>query len=422
VSEAFDSDLPPEVRAALLEEVKAELPAFLSARASVQHDPAGDVKELLNLERRDLDRVICTHECLDPSVRELGAQLESGLRNPAVGSTRSTESGQAVRGPIDWAATIANRSLEPGAATYVARPADKLLDVPANRMLAWLLDRLRVSARKALHERVDPEDEGEAAPEKWRDQIRLLARQLARAAGQAKWLQEVQPERPTASGLRRLRGSRDPFYAHTLHRALRLASWLDRRSPEVLADVLCQRYFEPGPTALLFEVCVALRLARAFGEAENSTPREARLLVGAARSGPFARFRLGDGSEVSLTYQSWPHAARASALRELSERHGLKPTAPRPDIVISRGPPSPDSAVIELKASYDSRYLGAGLVQLLAYVADRGRDWGSPAGWLVAPPSDAFEDAPPGAGAAVWIVSSDRVAAAAVERFAPSAD
>ena len=420
MSEDFDSDLPPAVRAALLEEVKAELPAFLSARASVQHDPAGDVKELLNLERRDLERVICTHECLDASILEFGARLEAGLRNPAVGSTRSTESGQEVRGPIDWAATIANSSLQPGPSSYVARPADKLLDVPANRMLAWLLDRLRVSTRKALRERVDPADE-EAAPERWRDQIRLLARQLARA-GQAKWLQEVQPERPTATGLRRLRGSRDPFYAHTLHRALRLVSWLDRRSPEALAEVLCQRYFEPGPTALLFEVCVALRLARAFGEAEGSTPREARLLVGAARSGPYARFRFGDGSEVSLTYQSWPQAARASALRDLSERHGLKPPGPRPDIVISRGPPDPDSAVIELKASYDGRYLGTGLVQLLAYVADRGGRWRSPAGWLVAPPSDAFEDAPPGAGAAVWIVSSDQVAAAAVERFAPTSD
>jgi len=77
----------------------------------------------------------------------------------------------------------------------------------------------------------------------------------------------------------------------------------------------------------------------------------------------------------------------------------------------------PDCVVLELKATRSPGYPGAGLSQLLAYLSQRpGLFDKAPAGWLVAPNSDAFEHAPPIPGEPLWVVGADDVAVAAAER------
>src|SRR6266511_3298456 len=77
----------------------------------------------------------------------------------------------------------------------------------------------------------------------------------------------------------------------------------------------------------------------------------------------------------------------------------------------------PDAVVLELKATRNGSYLGRGLSQLLGYLKERPALWTKqPSGWLVAPPSPAYEAAP-AEDREAWILSAHSVAEAAVERF-----
>jgi hypothetical protein len=417
----IDASLPAELRARLLAEIRSYLPAFLHRGASEQHDPVGDVSELLNLEEGDLRRVVAVHQCLDERILAFGADLRHGLRRPVASSIRPPEASQGVRGPVDWSATVARRALEAGnPSLFVVRSAQRVFDTPENRTVVWLLARLQASATVALREvqgRSSVPRDGESAFG-WADRIQRLANQVQEAR-RVRWLRDIEPEKPTPDTFKRLLASRSSFYAGRVVSAARAVAELDRPSSDVLAEVLGRRYFEPAPTWLVFEVHTALSLARAFAKA-SGRPRKARLLVGGSRAA-FARYAYGDGSEVALIYQGWPPGSDRSLRRETSERHGLKPSSSRPDISISRSGPDPDAAVLELKATFASSYLAAGLSQLLGYFAERPEVWARrPSGWLVAPASDAFADRAADVEGVLWIVSADRVAEAAVERFVPA--
>jgi hypothetical protein len=416
VSATVDSTLPAAYRAELLEEIRSYLPAFLRKDASVQHDPIGDVKELLNLDERDLKRVFAVHGCLDDSVLAFGDALQEGLRRPVTSSTRPAEVSQAVRGPVDWSATIARRSLEAGNATrYVVRSARRVYDVPENQGLVWLLDRLQAACRRALNEKPNAAAlDGAQMPTAWADRIRRLAAQVEQAQA-TEWLRGIEPALPIGRTMQKLQAARSPFYRELSVVAQRMIS-LGSPDEKDLVEVLSQRYFEPAATWMIFEVCVALRLAREFRRA-SGRPRSARLLVGSGRA-PFARFLLDDGSEVSLIYQTWPEDSGPSLVMETGRRHGLAVGASKPDLFIVRSGERPDVLLLELKASRSPAYLKEGLTKLLGYLADRPELWKrKPAGWLVAPTSDAFAAADVSDGEELWLVDADAVAQAAVSRF-----
>jgi hypothetical protein len=419
VSEVADVDFPPGEREMLLREVRDHLPAFLHRGATEQHDPAGDVRELLNLQPGDLERVIAVHECLHPDVLAFGEALREGLRHPIAASIRPPQLSQGVRGSVDWSATIARRALEAGnPSLFVVRPAQRQLDTPENRALAWLLQRLSAAVSTAAIEgAAGAADEGgeENEARGWADRIGLLRSQL-QATRRVQWLRDVAAEAPSAHTLKRLRAARSNFYARTVAAALDAVLRFTRADEEALAEALAERYFRPRETWRLFEVAVALRLARAFA-AQSPRRRVARLLVGGGRTA-FARYWFADGAEVALLYQAWPRQAGRSLLREVGDRHRLRGGGSRPDIFIVCSGPRPDAIVLELKATYSPSYLGSGLSQLLGYIGEHPELWVKrPAGWLVAPRSDAFEDCPPDEGAPLWMVSAERVGEAAVERL-----
>ncbi len=325
-----------------------------------------------------------------------------------------------MRGPVDWSATVSRRALEAGnPSLFVVRSAQRIFDTPENRALVWLLDRLQASTRVALREvSAEPSElpQSGSAPG-WAAQIQRLSNQV-HAARKVKWLQGIGPEMPTPATIKRLRASRSFFYARRVAPAVQAVVRLGNPSGDVLAEVLSRRYFEPAQTWLIFEVYVALSLARAFAKASGK-PRKTRLLIGSREA--YARYAYDDGSEVALIYQEWPPSSGRSLRGETSKRHDLKPSSSRPDIFIVRSGPDPDAAILELKATYSSGYLGAGLSQLLGYLAERPEVWKhKPAGWLVAPASDAFADRSADEGEALWIVSASRVPEAAVERFVPA--
>lgn len=418
MSEAIDVEFSAEEYERLLAEVKRHLPAFLHRGASEQHDPVGDVRALLNLETRDLDRVLAVHQCLDPAVLAFGEELRDGLRRPLTSTTRPPQISQSVRGPVDWGATASRRALEAGNdSLFVVRSAQRIFDVEENRAVAWLLDRLEAATAAVL-----PPSRSAAGvtqvsvePAGWWERIELLRQQL-QVARKVQWLRRVAPKPPTPQTLKRLRSARQAFYARTVLAAAESVLRLEAPDEQALTEVLAERYFKPKEAWRLFELAVALRLARALGEV-SPRPRKSRLLVGVGKA-PFARYGFEDGGEVALIYQGWPDDGSASKRKEAGGWHGLRSSPSRPDIFIVRSGPVVDAAVLELKATFSSGYLGEGLQQLLGYLAERPDLWhGWPAGWLVAPASTVFKDRVAEGGSSLWMVSADRVAAAAVVRF-----
>jgi hypothetical protein len=409
VSELVDTDFSPQERDALLDEVRYHLPAFLSSSAVEREDPVGDVSELLNLSAADLRRVVAVHLGLSAQVTAFATGLRIGLRRPITSSTRPRVVTQAVRGPIDWGATTRLQSTSAAIGLYVVRPARRVFDTPENRALAWALQRL-----EAELDAVAPGPDATASGWAARLQTNLRAIQAAR---RHPWLREIPPERPDASTLKRLAAARTLFYRLLLPEVLRaMHRWLDAPSPTDITELLCARYFEPSRNWQLFELVVALRLARTFGEVSIGK-RRGRLLAGTGRA-PFARYRVSGGAEILLWYQAWPHSAGASVQTAARQRHSIVSGETRPDIVIERRSISPMLVLLELKATRSASYLGQGLSQLLSYIKERPALLSQPAcAWLVAPASTAFEAAPPDLVEPLWVVDADSVAQAAVERF-----
>ncbi|HYI98452.1 MAG TPA: hypothetical protein VEX36_02070 [Thermoleophilaceae bacterium] len=414
---AVDTHLEETERERLLDEVRNHLPAFLSAATTEQPNPAGDVRDLLNLEQRDLERVVAVHVCLAEPIRAFCAALPAQLRRPTSESAHLPETTQAVRSAIAWGATIAARAR--GASDqsrFVTRPAERNFDSPGNRALAWLIDELDKQLRRAAPPASAVSEEAE--PINWKAELSRRRAEL-HAARTRPWLRGVPAERPDGRGLMRLRHARSTFYARVVPDAIEaLYRYAKDPTADDLVDLLCQRFFSPDRSWRLFEIVVALRLARAFADRSADGVR-LRLLTNSRSRGPYATYRLEDGAEIRLYYQRWPDDMGRSLRDELKRHQGLSAGTPKPDIVVERTGDSGDAIVIEMKASHRPSYLGQGISQLLGYLMERPDFWrGRPSGWLVAPRSEAFRPVPVH-DREVWLIDADDVATAAVQRLAP---
>lgn len=415
-----DSRLTTIDRAALLDEVKRDLPAFLRADTIERVDPAGDVRHLLNLSTGDLERVIATHIALSDEVGAFLQVLDRALRRPITSTIRPKIPTQTVRGMIDWGATISHRAVSGWDSTqFVVRPARRLFDTPENRALVWLLDRLDSLFRQILPARIN--DRVGVHNRNWLAEIQTR-HQHVRSARRHWWLRGVQSEFPNTHALQRLGAARSAVYRMHLPQAIHFVERLTKRpQTEDLVSALAKRYFEPEKDWLLFEVVVALRLARAFA-AKSTSLRRARLLVGVGTN-PYAIYKMPNGSEIRLWYQGWPPAARDSLQAAARKKYSIEANPVRPDVIVesmengqSRG------LLLELKASKSPDYLASGLFQLMGYLKDRPAMFNSPtSAWLVAPPSAAFRSVP-AEGLELWVVDADQVADAALRFFGLEAE
>lgn len=418
MSEVVDAEMADDERLGYLAEVREHLPAFLSELAYGRADPLADVSALLNLRSDDRRRVINTHLAFSEPIARFVQALPEALRRPVTSSLRPPVVSQAVRGPVDWAATVRARYQQGGnPGLFVTRPAERIFDTPENQALRWFL-RALTDLIEAIRP-VESDTSGVMRPgESWWAHVVQLGQELAEAF-RPRWLSAVTPVRPSPLTLSRLRSSRAAFYAELLPDAIAMmVRYTERPSAQDITDLLCQRYFEPRLNWQLFELTIALRLTRAFEERLGTKRSPIGLLVGRARR-PFALYELEEGDEVRLWYQTWPDIETRSLLREARARHGLSAGSSRPDLVLERrsGGHLVDSILIEVKASRNSRTLGAGLLQMLGYLKERPDAWPkeTPA-WLVAPKSLAFQSGP-AAGEPLWMVNADDFAAAAADRL-----
>jgi hypothetical protein len=224
--------------------------------------------------------------------------------------------------------------------------------------------------------------------------------------------------RPTDRVRRRLAAARIRFYKVLVPAVLAaIGRYTENPAPEDVVELLSQRYFEPARDWQLFELVVALRLAKAF-QVRSVEKRKARLMIGTGGS-PYARYVMPDGAEVRLWYQAWPRDAGDSAYADALSRYGIRGGPSRPDLIAQKRVQgvTVDTVILELKASRNSPYLATGLVQLLGYLKDRpSAHHTRPAGWLVAPASNAFRSAAH-EGSDLWALDADAVAAELVKRF-----
>ncbi|GAB3201819.1 hypothetical protein GCM10027062_24940 [Nocardioides hungaricus] len=402
----IDSSMEPDLRAVMLSEVEALLPAFLSA-ASVERDgPVNAAVELLGLPESDLRRVLAVHVMLSAAVRELVAALPTGVRRPLTSSVRPRVAGRTVTSGIDWAATARHRATSsPLGDIWVTRPANRVFDIPENRALAWVL--------KTIEERgilaVSPTSD---APGIWGDEIRAMTAVVHRARRTA-WLEGVPAIWPGDEAYFRLKADRMGFYQTRVANAARyLRHILLAPRPHDVVEALSERYFEPRQDWKLFEIAVLMRITRVLSAA--GTRVNPTRLFHDNRNRPFASFRISPTREVRLWYQTWPPATRPSELDDAVRHYELPFGGNRPDIVVETvdAGRSVRAIVLELKASTSGSYLSSGLTQLLGYLRDRPTLLTAPAsGWLVGPAGAGYASKDPD-GRALWVTSADDVASA----------
>lgn len=396
--------------AALLGEARAHLPLYLAAAARERRGHTA-VEAIGGLEAGELRQVVSTHLCLSEQAGAFTAALRC-LQAPAATGGRALVRSRAIDGPISWAATARARAAaggDPG--LFVTVPALRRLDASPNRTLAWVVEQLDRRASAALRQLT-----GSSAQTGWATRIAQLRAEVRDARRRLPWLASVAAAPPGPDDYERLAATRSRFYAVTLARMARTLQTAGGDDEAALTQLLCERWFEPDKAWRLYEVVVALRLARAF-DRHAGCARSRRLLTGSERC-VYARYALDDGDEIELVRAGWPPGTADSHRVATARRHDFAASPSKPDLVVRRSGRRPDCVVLELKATRRRQYLAEGLDQLLRYLSDQpGAFERRPAGWLVAPASQTYAPCAPDDDAPLWIATADEVADAAVARM-----
>ena len=409
-----DALLRPGEREQLLDEIEAELPLWLARAAIPSEDPVSELTDLLRFDGEDLLRVLAVHLCTNPIVQAFAEGLPTALRTPIPSTERPRDVSVAIRGPIDWPATVQVHAAGQ-AGTYVTRPRRRTFDTPEHRALGWAVRALAAAVDRAS---MGPSD-GVREPDAETVAGRIAGiRRAVRLANRTEWLSTIPAQKPNARTRQRLRASRNGWVRTRLAPLVERLLLQDRTDPQQLGRILRERYFVPERNWLLYEVAVLIRIDRAFATASADHVR--RSLFSAA--GVVAVYRLHDGAEIRVRQQGWPAGSgTASRRQQTGRRHGLDVRASRPDLVIERSGPREDRVILELKASRSAGTLGSGLSQLLGYLHERPTLFDvQPAGWLVPLPWERLVDVAPDRAEPLWIVPADRVADALVDRFTTS--
>jgi hypothetical protein len=413
-----DADLTAEQVEAMLDEVRAYLPAYLSSPARVHRQSLEDVRELLRLEMADIRRLVAIHVCLSSQVTGFAEALADGMRNAPASSARRAAATRSVRGSIDWGGTVRQRAMTGNDRTLFAiRTAERDFDTNKNRVVAWLVSEIGRALRTAAGSwSRDPP----GTPGLLKGDLTAMTAKIAQARKTIQ-LESIETRSPNADAVRAMRTSRRAFHREHVAPAAELMLRADDPGPKVITEILCEMLFEPDTAWRLYELLIALRLARAFDNPElGLAPAPMRLLRGAANPGGYATYRRPDGGTVELTYQGWPKDSAESARAQAAALHGLKTKASIPDVLMIHRDADReivDVVVLELKASLKGGYLAQGLSQLLGYVGEHPRLLAQrPAAWLVAP-DEAFTAADAEAGSPLWIVGASEIGQRATARM-----
>lgn len=398
-------------RTAMAAEIRPYLAYHLQKAAEERYDPVLAVEELTGITASELKHVVLSHVCLSRATARFCDALPAAVHAASSLSPPARVVSRVVRGQVDWPATIRLRTTGGGdTGLFAVRPTGREPGLAEHRTLAWTLQQLESRAQKAL------QGSGRDDPSEWQRTIATVARTVQRARA-AEQLRAVEPRRPDQRALTRLSTMRPRFYRVELAAVAGMLLRAESADPDELSSILCERFFVPHQTWMLYELLVALRFERAFRD--HVGPALRRRLLRDLKRRPYAEFRLACGDTVALYRGGWPHGAEQSARERTGARHELSVDPAKPDLVVVRSGAKPDCVVVELKASRKDATLAAGIDQLLRYLSDQPDLFARrPSGWLVAPwDNPAFKDREPASSEPLWIATVDVATTEAVTRM-----
>jgi hypothetical protein len=352
-------------RVAVVEHLATRLWSYLNS-AAIPSERESILLGLTRLPPSDFARLVDQRLAARPEVEDfINRTTPSILRSIAKSTETEPQTGWGrIRGRIDWQLTTAAQRESGGfAGRYVWRSAERVYDLPENRLFKFGLRTVRALARRAASG-TKPSTEGIGT---WRDKSARIALTAERDLGhialrnvmsvptldvrcwQRSWNHRRADYRSAASFLSwfeaaRLRGS--------------LENW----------RLLASTYLVPLSNDSVFELYVLMKAIQA-AEAQEWTVVEVRAI--GALSAPV--FRLArPGATCDIYYQHTPAILKErSNYIAMFRDTGISTTVRRPDIVVridgSRGV---WLGLVEVKRTSSPSYISDGIYKCLGYLRD----------------------------------------------------
>jgi hypothetical protein len=362
-----------EDHAAVLEAVKSQLWRFVQQHASVE--AAGKVAaKLAGLHKSDIAVLTGIHLLLDPRTDTFLDTAEGILqRLRRSGRTERTESRTAIRGRIEWPATVRAQAGKGGdPLLYVSVRTLPSYDLPENRVVKYLLHQIVeqgeaiLGATIDLHDRWAPLSREERR--KWRTLVEERTRRAARALRSVYLKGVTLPPDLSEREIRHTAKVRSRWY-QTLAEYARFFREAVTNPRSFLREVLNERVLAPLSRDTLYELWTLFTSAEKIQESGWKLVRFS--LIGGGRE--FKATFEKNGDTLRLYYQKLPPPmAQASRYCSLMSKYGLGDSHRRPDLVLAVTPmgKEPSYLIVEVKRTRSRTYTADGVYKLIGYLAD----------------------------------------------------
>jgi hypothetical protein len=273
-----------------------------------------------------------------------------------------------IRGKIHWPETILGRySGTVPRGTYVTAPVEKIADIPENRLLKYLLQRI-------VHfcDTLFSVTSAESAPE----QV-IAVRSAAFEALKNPYLSSVSNVRSVTSHMvQRALRSRHPVYGavarhwSSMRNAVELGRWA------AVVELLQEGWVAPVAPEDLFELYTLVIVLESLEYDMNLGAPKIYGLIRAGR-GAVAKFNHVDGT-VLVYFNQRPSSfveIRSKYTALIKAHSGVSGSERRPDITIRTTGVCVKTVIIEAKHTSDPRYISDSVYKVYGYLHDFSELW-----------------------------------------------
>jgi hypothetical protein len=340
-----------------VDEVAQRAWAYVSA-SSKDYRPSELVGSLLSASAEDVNYLRALVQVRHPATRRFLLAVPGILERLAQTTEVQIDESLAPIGAVDWPATVLGVVAKGHVSSFVIRHTDPHRDLPENRLLRCVLNRLKDAALVVTQGRSQSN-----LRQGWLHEVDALRGDAQRYADHP-LLQAIVPK-ASHTGLAAARASRIPGYAY-------LAEAYDvelRVGPEPteegLHDLLSASVLLPEAESRAYELLVLFRM---ISQLEGIGYRLGR--IGLIGLGDGHVFELDRNSEIiHVYYQQSPF--ESIRYRQSLVGAGFSPAGLRPDIVlVTEGFAQKQVLLFEMKCSNSTALVSEAIVQLFGYRYD----------------------------------------------------
>ena len=287
------------------------------------------------------------------------------MRKLATASAPEEEqSGQRLRGPVEWNRTLALRNTTGEPHLFVTSPTRRVYQTAENELLVHVLDAIVNAAQRSGWDRKTPK----------REPARLVREHLAAATRwqQNRMLAGIDRTVPAPRAVARVRSGRNAQrYAAVLAAYDKLVSLVEQMDRQAVKEAVEEAGLVTAVEPILFELFITFQVIDALTSIGWQMARFTLFRGHLHTTGNTA-----DGGQLDLWYQTTPPTLSASShYRQVLTSHGFTGTRQlRPDIILRWAAPGGGQRwlLIECKLSQSGVRHAArqALSDLLAYRAD----------------------------------------------------